>query len=256
MEQSKPVRHINYETERLYENAKATDRSIRAPQTKYYWSVEPVIAEFKQQVSKAVKGKTVLEIGCARGDDAAVYAPAAKNYIGIDLADQAVEVARARKLPNAQFIVCNAHAVPLDTACCDVVVVNAVLHHLDLDSGLAEIKRLMKPGGLLFIIEPLGTNPFFQLYRKLTPQARTADEKPLAKSDLFLFENVFILEAMQFAGLTAVASAFFRNRGLRALLLRIDSVLELTPARWLFWQVLAAYRAPLNIEPNMVAHLR
>ena len=149
------MRNINYEQERIFENAKAADRNIRAQQTKYYWAVEPVVMQFKQQVSNAVKGKTVLEIGCARGDDAANYAPVAYRYIGIDLADEAVAVARSRNLPNAEFIVCNAHTIPLANACCDVVVVNAVLHHLDLVSGIAEIKRLMKSGGLLFIIEPL-----------------------------------------------------------------------------------------------------
>jgi SAM-dependent methyltransferase len=246
------MRHINYETERLFENAKAADRSIRAAQTKYYWAVEPVIGTFKQSVRDAVTGKTVLEIGCARGDDAATYAPAAHRYIGIDLADEAINVARSRNLPNAEFIVCNAHAIPLDTACCDVVVVNAVLHHLDLVSGLAEIKRLMKPGGLLFIIEPLGTNPLFQLYRKLTPKARTADEKPLTESDLDLLATSFGLESMQFAGLAAVASAFARNRKLRALLLHLDSLLERTPARCLFWQLLAVYQAPLDSDPNRV----
>lgn len=242
------MRHINYESERLFENAKAADRNIRAAQTKYYWSVEPLINEFKQGVRNAASGKTIVEIGCARGDDASAYAATAQRYIGIDLADEAVDVARSRKIPNAEFIVCNAHDIPLEDACCDVAVVNAVLHHLDLVSGLAEIKRLLKPGGFLFIIEPLGTNPFFQLYRKLTPEARTTDEKPFTRSELRHLENTFELESIQYIGLTAVASAFFRNRRLRALLLLIDSVFAKSPARIFFWQVAAIYRAPL--DPN------
>jgi len=66
----------------------------------------------------------------------------------------------------------------------DVVYGRAILHHLDLAKALSEIKRVLKPNGLSVFIEPLGMNPFINLYRKFTPNRRTPDEKAFDKQDL------------------------------------------------------------------------
>ena len=50
--------------------------------------------------------------------------------------------------------------------------------------GAREIARTLKPGGTALFIEPLGHNPAHQLYRRMTPSMRTADEHPLLQSDL------------------------------------------------------------------------
>ena len=47
----------------------------------------------------------------------------------------------------------------------DFVIVNGLLHHLDLLTTLKEIHRVQM---ILIFREPLGTNPLFQIYRKFT----------------------------------------------------------------------------------------
>jgi SAM-dependent methyltransferase len=61
----------------------------------------------------------------------------------------------------------------------DLSIGFAILHHLDLGLALAELYRVLKPGGVAYFAEPLGSNPLINLYRRLTPQYRTEDEKPL-----------------------------------------------------------------------------
>lgn len=61
----------------------------------------------------------------------------------------------------------------------DVSIGFAILHHLDLELAITELHRVLKPGGVAYFAEPLGGNPLINLYRRLTPQYRTADEKPL-----------------------------------------------------------------------------
>jgi len=61
----------------------------------------------------------------------------------------------------------------------DVIFGKAILHHLDLDKALLELWRIASRGAILVFIEPLGMNPLINLFRKLTPERRTRDEKPL-----------------------------------------------------------------------------
>jgi len=60
----------------------------------------------------------------------------------------------------------------------------AIIHHLDLVKALAELHRVLKPGGVAYFAEPLATNPLIRVYRRLTPQFRTPDERPLKLSEL------------------------------------------------------------------------
>ena len=48
----------------------------------------------------------------------------------------------------------------------DIIYGTGILHHLNLKACLDEIERILKPGGKFVFIEPLGTNPVINLYRK------------------------------------------------------------------------------------------
>jgi SAM-dependent methyltransferase len=48
----------------------------------------------------------------------------------------------------------------------------AVLHHLDLEVALGEVRRVLKKGGLAVFSEPLAHNPLVRLFRAVTPFAR------------------------------------------------------------------------------------
>ena len=54
---------------------------------------------------------------------------------------------------------------------------------MQIEKCLDEIHRILKSKGNLIFIEPLGTNPIINLYRKLTPKSRSKDEHPLINKD-------------------------------------------------------------------------
>lgn len=83
-----------------------------------------------------------------------------------------------------EFRVMDAQALEFPDASFDVVFGTAILHHIDLEHGLAEIARVLKPGGRIAFGEPLDMNPVGWLVRRLTPKARTADETPLRQNHL------------------------------------------------------------------------
>ena len=44
-----------------------------------------------------------------------------------------------------------------------------------------EINKVLKDDGEMVFLEPLGTNPLINLYRKLTPKSRSVDEHPFVE---------------------------------------------------------------------------
>lgn len=122
--------------------------------------------------------QVALDVGVGTGDLAfdllAASAPTAR-VIGVDVSPAMLEIARTRaasSLVGARFEARQAdvHALPFDDASFDRVVAGfAVRNFADLADGLAEMRRVLRPGGRAVILE-LSTpsngvmRTLFQLY--------------------------------------------------------------------------------------------
>jgi SAM-dependent methyltransferase len=231
------MREIDANAERAFENAKVSGENSRSKQSKYYWATGREREEHLRRMESGVIGSKTLEIGCSTGSLAMRLAPSSKSYLGVDISDQAIAIAAATGIPNATFLCCDAHSVPQPDQSFDCVVVDALLHHLDLRRILPEIHRLLRADGVLYFNEPLGTNPFFGLYRKMTPRSRTRDERPFTRSDIELMKTYFHIEEIRWFGFLSIASAFLRYAPLRSVLSKVDHLLSRTPLRLVFWQI-------------------
>jgi ubiquinone/menaquinone biosynthesis C-methylase UbiE len=198
-------------------------------------------AEHLSAVKTAVKGRDVLDYGCADGDMAAqLLAFGARHVSGLDISESAISRAHSRGLSNADFRVGDAHRLPWPDASFDVVVGRAILHHLNLKIATSELLRVLRPGGKLFFVEPLYHNPMAALFRLLTPHARTVDEKPLTRSEVKAIESQFVLREHGYSLLVSMpvgaVTALLPGLGPSNLLLRaadrLDRWLCRTPLRW------------------------
>ena len=102
------------------------------------------------------RGKDVLDIASGEGYGAAIMAQAAKTVIGVDIDPISVEFGTANFVkPNLSFKVGSAIAIPCADHSLDVVVSFETLEHIyEHDAFMTEIKRVLRPGGLLIISTP------------------------------------------------------------------------------------------------------
>jgi len=110
----------------------------------------------------------VADIGCGSGTVLALLRRrgVGRRLIGVDLSESSIAELRATFAgdPSLTFRVGSISATGLDTASCDLVICTETLEHLfpgDFAAGLAEISRVLKPGGRLLATVPLEERPNF-----------------------------------------------------------------------------------------------
>ena len=95
----------------------------------------------------AGSGTDLLDVGTGPGFVAAAAVARGANVTGIDVADAMVELAQQR-VPTGRFQQGSAEQLPVPDDAFDAVVGNFVLLHLGHpDRGVAEARRVLRPGG-------------------------------------------------------------------------------------------------------------
>ena len=191
------------------------------------------------------KNKTVLDYCC--GDNAFLIENASiiKEGIGIDISDVLIakqnEKREKEHIQNIKFEVMDAMNTSFPDNMFDVIYAKAVLHHLDVEEAMYEIKRILKKGGEVFIQEPLGTNPVIALYRKMTPQYRTVDECAFMRKDIKTIRQHFPKMEIEYYLFFALLAFPFRNlkifKKIANALFQIDKLFlhKRSPFKWLAW---------------------
>jgi len=104
-----------------------------------------------------IAGKQLLEVGSGRGGGARYIAGSLKPsfYTGMDIAQNAVDLAnKIHVFPNLKFIQGNAEAIPMPDRSIDVVInVESCHAYGSVDKFLSEVKRVLKPGGYLLLVD-------------------------------------------------------------------------------------------------------
>jgi ubiquinone/menaquinone biosynthesis C-methylase UbiE len=111
---------------------------------------------FRQRVIGAAEGR-VLEIGIGSGLNLPLYGSAVKSVIGLEPSAELLRMARARAEAATRPITlldASAEAIPLDSGSVDTVVTTWTLCTIpDAARALAEMHRVLRPGGTLLFVE-------------------------------------------------------------------------------------------------------
>jgi demethylmenaquinone methyltransferase/2-methoxy-6-polyprenyl-1,4-benzoquinol methylase len=121
-------------------------------------------------VREAVRpGDRVLDACCGTGDLAvAARGAGAGSVVGVDFSERMLERAR-RKAPELEWVPADVLALPFEDASFDAAVVGFGVRNVeDLEAALRELRRVLRPGGRLGVLEittPRGIlRPFYRLW--------------------------------------------------------------------------------------------
>ena len=113
-------------------------------------------------------GDRVLDACCGTGDLALACARTGGRVTGLDFSERMLERARA-KSSAVEWVQGDALALPFEDGSFDAATVGFGVRNLEsLESGLAELRRVLRPGGRLGVLEitsPRGAlAPFYRLW--------------------------------------------------------------------------------------------
>ncbi len=216
-----------YERERDFHDKR--DVEGRRSQARRFYSVTRAsTAALDEAVARYPANSRVLDLGCGHGVLARRLAERGMPVTGIDISPAVIEEAR-RDPAGVEFRVMNGEHLEFDNASFDLVVSSGALHHLDADRALAGIVRVLRPHGGAVFVEPLAHNPLVNMYRRRTPDARSADEHPLRMSDLDVIGRYLKTTRVRTYHLASLAAVPLRNRSSFDVVLRaleaVDRVL-------------------------------
>jgi len=200
------------------EKAWHNQKKNRQTQSKYYMgTIDRMWNDHKECINKSLSNENtvLLDYGCGSGNYLIEFSDKIKKGIGIDISEALIDSAKLemkqKDIKNIDFFVMDVMNTTFEDETFSLIMGIAILHHLDLKIGLDEIKRILTTDGKAIFIEPLGTNPVIALYRKLTPQARTVDERPFTKRDINQIKKIFPNVKIRYYSFFTLFSVPFRN---------------------------------------------
>jgi SAM-dependent methyltransferase len=99
--------------------------------------------------------RSALEIGCGMGAFARLLAVRSESVLALDLSPEMIRIARerSREFKNIDFQVADVAGMELPFEEFDCIATIATMHHLPFAPVLSKMKRALRPGGMMLILD-------------------------------------------------------------------------------------------------------
>lgn len=144
---------------------------------------------------------SLLDVGCGVGVIHSLLKPIFRNISGVDISAASIEHARMEN-PDLDYRTYNGTKLPYPQGAFDVATTICVMHHVppaEWQAFMQEMKRVVRPGGLVCVIEHNPFNPLTRLAVMRCEFDRDAILLSARRTERLMFD----------AGLSMVKSRFF-----------------------------------------------
>jgi ubiquinone/menaquinone biosynthesis C-methylase UbiE len=120
---------------------------------------------------RTAKTRMILDLGCGTGRHAALLQRSGFRVYGCDSSAAALAMAR-EMLPEAQLLQCDMGLLPYHDQCFEGIICHAVIQHgtvAAIKKTIAEIHRILKKGGVLFLTVISTEHPEYLTGREIEP---------------------------------------------------------------------------------------
>lgn len=142
-------------------------------------------------------GSDVLDVGCGGGALVRQLAERGARATGLEISER--QLGHARDHGVGRFVVGRAEDLPLEDGSLDAVLFMRSLHHVPQPAmvpALAAARRVLRPGGVVYVAEPLAEGDYFELVRIVDDETevRAAAQRALADCERSGLERMRTLE--------------------------------------------------------------
>ncbi len=123
-------------------------------------------------------GKRAVEIGCGTGNFTETFAQYGAHILAVDISPELIELAKKRNVPPTVTWVCARFEDSALDGQFDAAIGSSVLHHLEIESAIRELWRILKPGGMISFAEPNMLNPQIAIQKNVPWIKRRLGDSP------------------------------------------------------------------------------
>lgn len=185
-----------------------------------FYSITPSSEDFQYSWlrEKCRPGVKVLDFACGNGENGIYAAKCGAEVTGIDISPEGVANASlnaqmAGVSHRCRFQVMDGENMVFPDNSFDIGVEYGALHHVELQTAVKELNRVLRPSAEMICVEAMRHNPLIHWYRKRTPHLRTQWEVDhiLGMDDLSVFKEYFRKVNVNFFHLAVLAAVPFRK---------------------------------------------
>ncbi|MRR55445.1 MAG: class I SAM-dependent methyltransferase [Deltaproteobacteria bacterium] len=185
------------------------NRSIRWSGEEYEYFIDRRVRMMKLRLDRHCSlsspwQHSVLDFGCGTGvtENFLRNCFPDSSLFGVDLSDDSIQLARQTNSSGAAFTTGDGKSLPYQDKKFDLIYTNGTMHHIPAEERLgvlSELKRVLAPGGFLFLFENNPLNPL--MTRAMLANPFDAGIQPISTKKLrYLSQSVgFSVVALWYA---------------------------------------------------------